>query len=209
VFDNALYFSANDLTHGTELWKVDTNNNVTLVDDINSGSGASSPGAAPGELTVFNGTLYFAANDATHGNEPYKVDANGNVSLVQDINPNSSSSNPTDFTPFTTASSLVEIGGAGNDHLVSGHGNDTMTGNASADIFVFNPSFGKDVITDYVPGTDALEFDHTIFADAAALLAATTDENGSAVVTHGTDTVTLNAITKAQLTAHQGDLHFV
>jgi hypothetical protein len=42
-----------------------------------------------------------------------------------------------------------------------------------------------------------------------ALLAATTVVSGSAVITHGTDTVTIANVTKAQLAAHTSDLHLI
>ena len=41
-----------------------------MVKDINPGAGGSSPGA----LTNVNGTLYFSANDGTHGFELWKSD---------------------------------------------------------------------------------------------------------------------------------------
>ncbi|MDR3175276.1 MAG: VCBS domain-containing protein, partial [Desulfovibrio sp.] len=40
-------------------------------------------------------------------------------------------------------------GGAGNDLLVGGAGNDSLTGGAGADVFLFRPGEGSDVITDF------------------------------------------------------------
>jgi len=45
-------------------------------------------------------------------------------------------------------------GGAGNDILESGMANDTMTGGADADMFVFYTGFGQDVITDFTASID-------------------------------------------------------
>ena len=62
---------------------------------------------------------------------------------------------------------------------------------------------------DYQAGVDQVLFDQPIyFADVTELLAATTDVNGSAVVTHGTDTITFQGVSKTTLEAHQNDFHF-
>jgi len=48
----------------------------------------------------------------------------------------------------------------GADTLVGGTGNDTLTGGTGADAFRFNfPAEGIDTITDFVVGTDAIQFD--------------------------------------------------
>ena len=62
IFDNALYFSADDGVHGIEIWKYD-GNRASLVADINPGIQESSPQ----DLTVFNHALYFGAFDGVHG----------------------------------------------------------------------------------------------------------------------------------------------
>jgi len=66
------------------------------VNDINPGGTNSSPSG----FTVFNGALYFQADDGVSGIELWKTDgtANGTV-LVKDINPAGNSS-PTQLTPF-------------------------------------------------------------------------------------------------------------
>jgi ELWxxDGT repeat protein len=69
-----LYFPAIDGTHGLELWRSDgTAGGTQLVADIFSGSSNSIGigGSDPGYLTNADGTLFFAANDGTHGNEPW------------------------------------------------------------------------------------------------------------------------------------------
>ena len=90
VFNNELYFKANDGTNGYELWKYDGVNAPSMVADINSGSGGSSLSG----LTVFNNELYFGANDGTNGFELWKYDGVNAPSMVADINPGSSSSSP-------------------------------------------------------------------------------------------------------------------
>ena len=43
-------------------------------------------------------------------------------------------------------------GGAGNDWIYGGAGNDTLTGGVGNDVFVFDPGFGEDIITDFAAG---------------------------------------------------------
>jgi len=57
-----LFFTANDGTHGNELW-VYGGGEARLVKDIHDGP----DGSGPQWLMNFNGTLLFAANDGTHG----------------------------------------------------------------------------------------------------------------------------------------------
>jgi ELWxxDGT repeat protein len=68
--NGVLYFTANDGTHGTELWKSDgTAAGTAMVKDIYPGSGSGSPS----NLTNVNGVLYFSANDGTHGTELWSI----------------------------------------------------------------------------------------------------------------------------------------
>ena len=100
VFNNALYFAADDGVHGVELWKTDgTGTGTVLVKDINPTAGASS---SPRGFTVFNNALYFAADDGVHGVELWKTDVVGSTVLVKDINPTADSS-PSGFTVFNNA----------------------------------------------------------------------------------------------------------
>jgi ELWxxDGT repeat protein len=89
-----LYFMADDGTHGQELWRTDgTAGGTVLVNDINPGSASAFGwGEEPAPANV-NGTLYFVADDGTHGRELWNSDgtAAGTV-LVNDINPGSANS---------------------------------------------------------------------------------------------------------------------
>src|SRR5262249_33897140 len=67
--NGALYFTANDGAHGTQLWKSDGSAAGTvMLTDLNEG------GFNPGSLTDVNGTLFFTANDGIHGTELWKSD---------------------------------------------------------------------------------------------------------------------------------------
>ena len=88
------YFVADDGTHGRELWRTDgTSGGTTLVKDIYPGtyvdndSNTQPNDSGIQELTNFNGTLFFAANDGTNGQELWKSDGTtaGTV-MVKDIN---------------------------------------------------------------------------------------------------------------------------
>ncbi|MEC8541773.1 MAG: hypothetical protein VXY53_08045, partial [Candidatus Thermoplasmatota archaeon] len=102
VFNNELYFTADDGINGYELWEYDGVNAPSMVADINPGSnpGGSASGSNPAYLTVFNDELYFQANDGTHGTELWKYDGVNAPSMVADITPGSSSSLPGDLTVF-------------------------------------------------------------------------------------------------------------
>ena len=80
-----LFFPADDGSTGTELWTSDgTESGTTLVKDINSGSGNSSPEV----LTDVGGTLFFAAENGSTGHELWTSDGTSSgTALVKDIWP--------------------------------------------------------------------------------------------------------------------------
>jgi ELWxxDGT repeat protein len=95
--NSTLFFTAEDATHGRELWKTDGSEAGTaLVRDIFPGSA----GAVPAHFVDVNGTLFFTAEDGTHGRELWKSNGTAEgTELVKDIAPGAGSFGLTQFTP--------------------------------------------------------------------------------------------------------------
>jgi len=82
--DEKLFFTADDGSHGRELWVLDDiTRTVSMLMDINL-SGSSYPSS----LTAFGEQLFFYANDGIHGKELWLSDGTSSgTSLIKDINP--------------------------------------------------------------------------------------------------------------------------
>ena len=70
-FNNLLYFTASDATHGSELFKSDgTAAGTSLAVDVNPGAGSSSPGG----FITYNGQLAFSATNSSGQQQVYISD---------------------------------------------------------------------------------------------------------------------------------------
>jgi hypothetical protein len=157
-----------------------------------------------GALTIYEGatvvdTLNFAGNYTT-ANFTVQSDGNGGTRIT-DLPASGESIGPVVVNdPGPVASSTI----------VASAPNQTLTGFAASDTFVFDfAGVGHSTVTDFHPATDALQFSGLIFPSALAALNATYDDgHGNTVVAiDAHDTITLTGVLKAQL--HASDFHVV
>ena len=77
--NGVLYFTADDGVNGMELWRI-TATGAELVEDAIPGGGINPADSSnPSHLTMAGGQLYFAADDGSHGNQLWRLGADGNV----------------------------------------------------------------------------------------------------------------------------------
>jgi VCBS repeat-containing protein len=105
------------------------------------------------------------------------------------------------------AGGAVLTGTVDNDAIFATAGSDSLTGGAGHDMFVFGSLAGQDVVTDFCHGEDTIQIHSAEIASFNDLLALTSDNNGNAVITVGNDSITLQGLHKAALTA--SDFHIV
>ncbi|MDD1587481.1 hypothetical protein DCG74_09720 [Bradyrhizobium sp. WBAH42] len=203
---------------------LDTAPPVTAIGDIlvttSKGTNATISGTSEAGSTI---TL-FKDGTSVSSTTPIKVDGNGHwnftISKLSDVvhtflaravdvagNQGGLSS-----VAVLGSSSGDKITGAGAADLIEGLGGaDQLTGGAgTADTFVFHAGFGKDTITSFDLTKDVLAFDHNLFANVDAILKATADVKGNAVITYDSaDTITLVGITKSDLVNHASDFYIL
>jgi len=94
--NGVLYFSANDGIHGREVWTSGASGTY-MVKDVNPGSGSAinSYGTTERAFAHVNGTVYFSADDSTHGWELWRTNGteSGTV-LVNDTELGSAGGDP-------------------------------------------------------------------------------------------------------------------
>lgn len=102
VLGEYVYYTADDGVHGIELWRSNgTQAGTSLVKDIHPGQFPFSTSDAPSASTVYNGALYFVADDGVHGREVWRSDGTeaGTV-MLKDIWPEGESSSPHSFAEY-------------------------------------------------------------------------------------------------------------
>jgi ELWxxDGT repeat protein len=151
VFNNKLYFAAasniNGSSNGGELWVTDgTSSGTQLVKDILPGDNNYYYTDDPIEnFTIFNGKLYFAAEDGVHGKELWVTDGTtAGTQLVADINPGINASYPANFTVVgnellftasngTTGTELFKLTFDGSTTITGTNRSDNLAGTANSD----------------------------------------------------------------------------
>lgn len=99
-------------------------------------------------------------------------------------------------------------GGIGDDKLTGGGGNDVLIGSTGADTFIFAGAFGNDIIMDFAVGNAKEYIDLQALPGVAGWADLTanhlsTNLDGDAVITIGSNTITLVDVTVASLTASE------
>jgi ELWxxDGT repeat protein len=105
-----LYVSADDGSHGRELFKTDgTAAGTVLVADIDPGAAGSNPGLR----ADVGGKLLLAADDGTHGREPWLSDGTAaGTTMVKDVNPGAGDSMPL-WPTFGLENDALDLGSGG------------------------------------------------------------------------------------------------
>ncbi|MGH1574915.1 LamG-like jellyroll fold domain-containing protein [Methylobacterium sp. P31] len=206
--------------------QINFNPKVENITQIGSGSGGtaqnttliSGTAEAGSTVSIFDGT-----QSSTQAIGTAQADAQGNWSLSTNAPSNvihSYTEKATDTSGVTTtstgaalytpAANKVLSAGSGDDVLI-GRPNDTLTGGAGHDTFVFNPSFGKEAVTNFQLSKDVVAFDHTLFSSASDVLAHAQAVSGGVSITDaGGDVLTLQNVTLDSLKAASADwVHFV
>lgn len=98
-------------------------------------------------------------------------------------------------------------GGAGDDFVHDGGGNDLLLGGAGADVFVFVRDGTPDHIGDFQDGTDRIDLSDWGRIYAASALDITRTPTG-AVISYGTETLTITKTSNGALTLTDADFLF-
>ncbi len=109
IVGSNLFFTADDSTHGAELWVDDVATGATqLVKDINPGAA----GSDPADFVVFNNLLYFSTNDGSAPTTNQLWSSDGTAANTKKV---------ASFSPGVTKGASVFYGSAGADVVLGSH----------------------------------------------------------------------------------------
>ena len=91
----------------------------------------------------------------------------------------------------TDGADVITSTGVAGGVIEAGKGNDTITGGALSDTYVFNLGDGVDTITDYGTGTDVIRFGAGIAPSDVALSASLSGQDLILTLANGTDKITI------------------
>jgi Ca2+-binding RTX toxin-like protein len=75
------------------------------------------------------------------------------------------------------------VGGPGPDWFLAGRDNDTPIGGTGSGLFAFGPQIGNDVIANFDPSRDSLQFNGALLANYAAVMGAETFNGHETTIT--------------------------
>ncbi len=95
------------------------------------------------------------------------------------------------------ASNDTLLGGLGDDTIIGGDGRDSLTGGIGRDVFVYSDNWYHDTITDFVSGTDKLDFTNTNFSYTDLTI---TQDGTDTLISDGTNTIRVVSVSATELT---------
>jgi hypothetical protein len=224
---DTLQFVGNYTVHTAWHFSGDGNGGTLLTDsppDGTSSAPASASAEPPVAAALTNPDQFNFQDDGESGPPPSAstlVASNGDASATNGAAPDTTSDTSGEDQSTATADASADTDPASNvaTNLVPATGDAgalaqtssaSTTGLAASDTFVFAANFGNVTVTNFDPGTDEIEIDHTGFADFQELLAAAHDDGSSnaVIAADSHNTITIKNVTVAQLVQHQGDFHF-
>jgi Ca2+-binding RTX toxin-like protein len=100
------------------------------------------------------------------------------------------------------------VGGNGSDWIMPGRGNDALVGGRGPDTYVFGPQIGNDVITNFNPNKDTIQFNPALPANYAAVMNAESyDGHNTSITSDPNETVILENVAPSNLS--KSNFHFV
>ncbi len=150
-------------------------------------------GTGSGATAVSTGTTALNVNAAAVGNA---------LTMIGNAGANTLTGTTFADTLDGGAGADTLIGGNGSDSLIGGNGNDILTGGDGSDYFVFNfaanTASNKDTLTDFLSGTDILQFSTAVFSALGSIGSLGAAEFVSGAFTSGqdgTDRIVYNTVT--------------